>query len=314
MSLVAVKEAISTGWNTLRSKKGDKLDASHLSEHSPLLGNPRNGSSTGSLVDALHQGSVTTASSSDNASNSHSSFSYYGNDPNLGIFGKVDPRVMSDAIIGLSDGLTVPFALTAGLSSLGNSKLVITGGLAELVSGAISMGLGGYLAAKSESQYYDAQVGRERQMYFDSPEILSQELQDIIIDMGASIDTASMLIGDLSEDPKMMIDFIIKYGRGFEEPAKNRQIISALTIGSGYFFGGFIPLIPYFFTTTVGNGLFISVIVMLVTLFWFGYFKAKVSMGPECTTTTCISEGFQMILVGSLAAGSAWLLVEWIDS
>lgn len=233
--------------------------------------------------------------------------------PILGIFGQIDPRVMSDLIIGLSDGLTVPFALTAGLSSLGETKLVITGGMAELVSGAISMGLGGYLAARSESQYYQAQVTSERQLYFDNPDMMDQELEEIVLDMGGSLDTASMLIADLSRNPKKMIDFIIRYGRGLEEPADNRQVTSALTIGSGYFFGGFVPLVPYFFTSTVGQGLLVSVIVMLITLFLFGYFKARISMGQECPQIQCVSEGLQMVLIGSLAAGSAWLLVYLID-
>ncbi|QPG74815.1 Protein ccc1 [Brettanomyces nanus] len=220
---------------------------------------------------------------------------------------------MSDLIIGLSDGLTVPFALTAGLSSLGDSKLVITGGMAELVSGAISMGLGGYLAARSESQYYKAQVHRERQLFFENLDLIDQELEEIILDMGGSVDTAAMFIKDLSKDPKNMIEFIIRYGRGLDEPAENRQLTSALTIGSGYFFGGFIPLVPYFFTTTVRTGLLISVLVMLFTLFWFGYFKSRISMGSECGKWECITEGFQMIMIGSLAAGSAWMLVYLIE-
>lgn len=226
----------------------------------------------------------------------------------------VDPRVMSDLIIGLSDGLTVPFALTAGLSSLGDTKLVITGGMAELVSGAISMGLGGYLAAKSESEYYHTQVRKEKQLYFENEEIIENELFDIVLDMGASESTAELFINDVSKNPKSMIDFVIRFGKGLEEPPEGRIMSSALTIGSGYFFGGFVPLVPYFFVQTVGMGLQISVMVMLFTLFWFGYFKSLISMGDECSQWTRINEGLQMVLIGSIAAGSAWSLVYFIDN
>ncbi|VEU22433.1 DEKNAAC103685 [Brettanomyces naardenensis] len=185
--------------------------------------------------------------------------------------------------------------------------------MAELVSGSISMGLGGFLAARSESQYYKAQASRERQLFFDNPDLMDEEVLDIVIDMGGSTETASHFIQDLRRQPKQMINFIIRFGRGLEEPADNRQLTSALTIGSGYFFGGFVPLMPYFFTSTVITGLLISVVVMLFTLFWFGYLKARISMGSECGTWTCVSEGLQMVLVGSLAAGSAWVLVYLID-
>lgn len=226
----------------------------------------------------------------------------------------VDPRVMSDLIIGLSDGLTVPFALTAGLSSLGDTKLVITGGMAELVSGAISMGLGGYLAAKSESEYYISQVRKEKQLYFENEESIENELFDIVLDMGATESTAELFINDLSKNPKSMIDFVIRFGKGLEEPPEGRIVSSALTIGSGYFFGGFVPLVPYFFVQTVGTGLQISVMVMLFTLFWFGYFKSLISMGDECSQWSRINEGLQMVLIGSIAAGSAWSLVYFIDN
>lgn len=231
----------------------------------------------------------------------------------LNYLSSVDPRIMSDLIIGLSDGLTVPFALTAGLSSLGDTKLVITGGMAELVSGAISMGLGGYLAAKSENEFYFSQVRKEKQLFFQNQDSITDELFDIFIDMGASEATAENFVADLSKNPQMMIDFIIRYGKGLEEPPEGRIFSSALTIGSGYFFGGFIPLIPYFFLSTVGKALLSSVVLMIITLFWFGYFKSIISMGEDCSTSTRLFEGLQMVLIGSLAAGSAWSLVYLIE-
>ncbi|SCU95735.1 LANO_0E11210g1_1 [Lachancea nothofagi CBS 11611] len=232
-----------------------------------------------------------------------------------GLFGSVDPRLMSDLIIGLSDGLTVPFALTAGLSSLGNSKLVITGGFAELVSGSISMGLGGYLGAKSESDYYHAEVKQEKRKFYNNMNLINHEIEDILLEINPNFsdETVVSFIKDLQRSPELMVDFIIRYGRGLDEPAENRQLISALTIGGGYFAGGFVPLIPYFFVEEVGSGLAISIILMSITLFLFGYVKASISMSDSCTVGRKISEGVQMLAVGGMAAGAAWFMVRVID-
>jgi VIT1/CCC1 family predicted Fe2+/Mn2+ transporter len=237
-----------------------------------------------------------------------------GDDEAHGFFSSFDPRVMSDMIIGLSDGLTVPFALTAGLSSLGDSRLVITGGLAELVSGAISMGLGGYLAAKSEEEYYKSQVKKEKLEFFRKPELINQEVAEIMFELGASEQTIGSFLKDLDSQPKHLIDFVIRYGKGLEEPAEGREITSALTIGLAYFFGGFVPLLPYFFTTYVKTGLLVSVIVMLITLFIFGYVKTSIALGEDCGKVKKVSEGLQMVAIGSIAAGAAWTLVYFIDN
>lgn len=229
-------------------------------------------------------------------------------------FNKFDPRVMSDMIIGLSDGLTVPFALTAGLSSLGDTKLVITGGLAELVSGAISMGLGGYLAAKSELEYYNSQVKKEKLIFFQKPELINQEVAEIMFEIGASEQTIGLFLKDLDSKPKNLIDFVIRYGKGLEEPAAGREFTSAMTIGSAYFLGGFIPLLPYFFVKHVVEGLIISVITMLITLFIFGYVKTSIALGDDCGNAKKFGEGIQMVAIGSIAAGSAWSLVYLIDN
>ncbi|GMM35866.1 Ccc1 protein [Saccharomycopsis crataegensis] len=228
---------------------------------------------------------------------------------------KFDPRVMSDIIIGLSDGLTVPFALSSALTSLGDSQLVITGGFAELVSGAISMGLGGYLAAKSESQYYHNTVTKEKQSFFKNQNELECEVIDILEDIGITNESAiNLFIDDLEKKPAKLVDFIIRYGKGLEEPAEGREITSALTIGLSYFFGGFVPLIPYFFVATVQTGLIVSCIVMAIALFIFGYVKTIISIGNDCGHWQKISEGFQMLFVGGFAAACAWLLVRLIES
>lgn len=231
-----------------------------------------------------------------------------------GIFNKFDPRVMSDIIIGLSDGLTVPFALTAGLSSLGNSKLVITGGMAELVSGAISMGLGGFLAARSESEYYHSQLKKEKLNFYKKPELINQEAAEILYELGIDDSTILTFIKDLDSKPKNLIDFVIRYGKGLEEPSEGREFTSALTIGISYFLGGFVPLLPYFFCHVVKTGLIISVVVMLITLFVFGFIKTSISLGDDCGNAKKTLEGLQMVLIGSIAAGAAWTLVYFIDN
>lgn len=232
----------------------------------------------------------------------------------LGFFNSFDPRVMSDIIIGLSDGLTVPFALTAGLSLLGNLKLVITGGLAELVSGAISMGLGGFLAARLEYEYYHSEVKKEKLEFFKKPEFVNEEAAEIMLELGALEQTVSLFLKDLDREPKNLIDFVIRFGKGLEEPAEGRQLTLALTIGLSYFFGGFVPLVPYFFANHVGTGLMISVLVMLITLFIFGYVKTLIALGDDCGRAKKFSEGIQMVAIGSIAAGSAWTLVYLIDN
>lgn len=215
-------------------------------------------------------------------------------------------------IIGLSDGLTVPFALTAGLSSLGDAKLVITGGFAELISGAISMGLGGYLGAKSESDYYHAEVKKEKRKFYDNSNLINREIEDILLEINPNFsdETIVSFIKDLQRTPELMVDFIIRYGRGLDEPAENRELISAVTIGGGYLLGGLVPLVPYFFVSDVGTGLIYSIIVMVVTLFWFGYVKTKLSMGSGSSTSKKVTEGVEMVVVGGVAAGAAWFFVK----
>lgn len=229
-------------------------------------------------------------------------------------FGKVDPRMMSDLIIGLSDGLTVPFALTAGLSLLGDTRLVIMGGFAELISGTISMGLGGYLGARSESDYYYSEVKLEKLKFYNNTQSITHEIEDILLDINSnfSADTIVSFIKDLQKDPESMVDFIIRFGRGLEVPTENRQIVSAVTIGSGYFIGGFIPLIPYMFVNKVGTGLFLSIVLMVITLFVFGFVKCQISMSNTCSFQKKCIEGFQIMSVGGAAAAAAWFCVRFL--
>lgn len=224
------------------------------------------------------------------------------------------PRVISDIIIGLADGLTVPFALTAGLSSLGTSKLVITGGLAELIAGAISMGLGGFLAAKSEKEHYEYAVMKERRMLKEDPGVARMAIHEFLCDYKVSPTTIDMFVNDIEKHAEETVQFVVQYARGVEEPAEGRMLTSALTIGLSYFIGGFVPLIPYFFTSTVETGLYISIGVMTVALFTFGCVKTWVSLGSECPRTKIVFDGFTMMLTGGLAAAAAWGLVRAIEA
>jgi len=225
-----------------------------------------------------------------------------------------NPRVVSDIIIGLSDGLTVPFALTAGLSSLGNTKLVITGGMAELVSGAISMGLGGYLAAKSESEYFNTQLAKESNVY-NSGNIgdVQASIAEAMSEFRLSGTTVAHIAADVEKDEDIYSRFMVKVVRGLEEPSEGRELTSALTIGLSYFLGGFVPLIPYFFCEVVQTGLIFSVITMIITLYAFGHIKTILSLGTDTPVFTGAWNGVSMLFTGGFAATAAWLLVRFIE-
>lgn len=313
MSVVSLKNAV------VNLVSGNKKSNGNRGSTAPLLRNDNASSlntAYGTNTDLESSRPMLSHSNSHSSSQITSGSDKYEDDNSSqskgGFFNSVDPRVISDTVIGLSDGLTVPFALTAGLSSLGDSKLVITGGFAELISGAISMGLGGYLGAKSEGDYYHAEVKQEKRKFYDNTNLINHEIEDILLEINPNFSDETILsfIKDLQRTPELMVDFIIRYGRGLEEPAENRQFISAFTIGGGYLLGGLVPLLPYFFVSEVGTGLNWSILVMTITLFWFGYFKTQVSMSDNCTLAKKVSDGFQMVAVGGVAAGAAWFFVR----
>ncbi|KIX04864.1 uncharacterized protein Z518_05735 [Rhinocladiella mackenziei CBS 650.93] len=227
-------------------------------------------------------------------------------------------RIVSDAIIGLSDGLTVPFALTAGLSALGNTKVVVFGGLAELIAGAISMGLGGYLGAKSEEAAYKATYRSTRANVLDRGSDLTSEISSIFgpyhLPPSTLNDFAQQLI--TSNTPERVIDFLMRFQHSTPEPAASRAFICAITIALGYFIGGFVPLVPYFFAATVTEGLIWSISVMIVALFIFGYVKTGLTegwRGWRCVRSS-LGGGGQMVLVGGAAAGCAMGVVRLFNS
>ncbi|KAJ5709697.1 hypothetical protein N7493_009988 [Penicillium malachiteum] len=229
---------------------------------------------------------------------------------------RINPRIVSDAILGLSDGLTVPFALSAGLSALGNTKVVVLGGLAELAAGAISMGLGGYVGAKSEAESYQATV-RETQELIESD---SHETQIMVRDCFAPYGLSESAIGDITRDlhasQDRLLEFLLAFHHREAAPDCNQAWMSAITLALGYFVGGFIPLIPYFIASQVLDALYWSIGVMGVTLLAFGYIKTCVVRGwsGRDNIIAAIWGGIQMVLVGGVAAGAAIGLVRLIDT
>ncbi|KAL5334720.1 VIT family-domain-containing protein [Aspergillus crustosus] len=228
---------------------------------------------------------------------------------------RVDPRIVSDAILGLSDGLTVPFALSAGLSALGNTKVVVLGGLAELAAGAISMGLGGYVGAKSEAESYQTTVRETTELIDSSPSETAAIVYDIFAAHGVPDDAIEPIIASLHASPDRLREFLITFHHKESEPDCNQAWTSAITLALGYFIGGFIPLIPYFIVNQVLVALYCSVAVMAVTLLAFGYIKTGVVRGwkGKDNVLAGLKGGIQMVLVGGVAAGAAIGLVRLIN-
>ncbi|KAK5259453.1 Protein ccc1 [Exophiala xenobiotica] len=230
----------------------------------------------------------------------------------------VRARIISDAIIGLSDGLTVPFALTAGLSALGDTKVVVFGGLAELIAGAISMGLGGYLGAKSEEDSYKATLRSTQSRVLDPASNLASEITSVFAPYHLPPSTLKDFTHQLitSNNPETVVDFLMRFQQGTPEPGSSRAVICALTIATGYFLGGFVPLLPYFFASNVTEGLIWSISVMILALFMFGYVKTGMTdgfRGWRCVRRGVIGGG-QMVIVGGAAAGCAMAVVRMFNS
>ncbi|KAJ3323109.1 hypothetical protein HDV06_002121 [Boothiomyces sp. JEL0866] len=210
-------------------------------------------------------------------------------------------EVIRDVIVGLSDGLTVPFALAAGLATLDSSRIVVTAGVAEVVAGSISMALGGYLAGLSEIEHYDSERIREQVEVDELPERETQEIYEIFEPYGMNDKQLQPLIAKLQSDKEIWVDFMMKFELGLERPDPNRSWISALTIGVSYFGGGVVPLLPYVFISHAMTALMVSAIVTVVALFIFGYVKS-ILLG----NVRPFLGALQMTIVGALAAGAAF--------
>ena len=206
-----------------------------------------------------------------------------------------------DIVIGMADGLTVPFALAAGLSgAVASSGLVVTAGLAEIAAGSIAMGLRGYLAAKTDLEHYASERLRELRETQHIPEREAEEVSEIFRGYGLRDEQIAPLIETLQANPTQWVDFMMRFELGLEEPDPTRARISAWTIALSYVVGGLIPLLPYMVVSEIRTALWWSVAVTPVALFVFGYVKSGYTGVPPWRG------GFQTVLVGGLAAAAAF--------
>ena len=216
--------------------------------------------------------------------------------------------IVRDIIIGMSDGLTVPFALTAGLSGvLSTNHLIIVSGLSEIAAGCISMGLGGYLAGESEVEHYDRELKREFSEIESIPETELKEVQDILVDLGVEVSLSTEVALQISKDKIRWADFMMKLELNMEKPAKNRAAKSATTIALSYLVGGFIPLFPYLLFKDSKDGFNASCVVTILALIFFGYFKSRVTGQPLVKGT------IKVAMTGIIAAAAAYLLAKAVS-
>jgi VIT1/CCC1 family predicted Fe2+/Mn2+ transporter len=206
-----------------------------------------------------------------------------------------------DVVIGMSDGLTVPFALAAGLSgAVASSHIVVTAGLAEVAAGSIAMGLGGYLAARSDAEHYESEVRREQREIEAVPEIEANEVRDIFESYGLEPDESATVVGALRRRPKSWLDFMMR----FEKPDPKRALQSALTIGGAYVVGGLIPLAPYMAVGSAATALIVSVVTTGVALAVFGFVKG------HFTGASPVKSSIQTTLIGGIAAAAAFVIAR----
>jgi VIT1/CCC1 family predicted Fe2+/Mn2+ transporter len=217
-------------------------------------------------------------------------------------------EVVRDVVIGMSDGLTVPFALAAGLSgAIDNSHIVVVAGLAEIAAGSIAMGLGGYLAAKSDAEHYESERRREEREVQEIPDEEAREVQKVFADYGLSQEDSVPVVQALTRKPKEWVDFMMRFELGLEEPDPRRAVQSALTIAVSYVAGGIIPLSPYMALHSARLALGWSVLVTLIALGVFGYVKGRFTGARPGRSAA------QTLVIGGLAAGAAFLLAKLIS-
>jgi VIT1/CCC1 family predicted Fe2+/Mn2+ transporter len=217
-----------------------------------------------------------------------------------------------DVVIGMSDGLTVPFALAAGISgavasSPHASALVVTAGFAEIAAGSIAMGLGGYLAAKTDLEHYGSEREREIRETVELPDIEIEEVAKVFRDYGLTEAQMAPVVTAITGNQKSWVDFMMRFELGLEEPEPRRARISAVTIAMSYIVGGLIPLAPYILLSNVQTGLWWSVGVTLLALAVFGWVKGRF------TGINPFKGAAQTVVIGGLAAGAAFLIAKLIS-
>jgi len=213
-----------------------------------------------------------------------------------------------DIVIGMSDGLTVPFALAAGLTGAAiSTNIVVTAGLAEIAAGSIAMGLGGYLAAKTDSEHYASELDREYRETVELPEVETEEVAKVFRDYGLSQAQMEPIVAAITADKKKWVDFMMRFELGLETPDPARASRSAGTIAGSYIAGGLVPLAPYILMKQVIPALWVSVGVTLLALFVFGSIKG------HYTGVKPLRGGLQTVLVGGLAAAAAFFIARLIS-
>jgi VIT1/CCC1 family predicted Fe2+/Mn2+ transporter len=217
-----------------------------------------------------------------------------------------------DIVIGMSDGLTVPFALAAGLTSAAatvakGTGIIVTAGFAEIVAGSIAMGLGGYLAARTDLEHYAAELDREYRETVELPEIETEEVAKVFRDYGLTEEQMAPVVSAITGNQNRWVDFMMRFELGLEQPEAARAARSAGTIAASYVVGGLIPLAPYMVMQTIRPALWISVGVTLCALFFFGGIKG------HYTGVNPWRGGLQTVLVGGLAAAAAFFIARLIS-
>lgn len=217
-------------------------------------------------------------------------------------------NTIRDIVIGMSDGLTVPFALAAGISgAIAETNLVVTAGFAEIAAGSIAMGLGGYLAARSDAEHFETESKREQLEIINKTTAEEQEIYTIFAEYGVTPAESLAVVDALKRNPTAWKDFMMKFELGLEKPDPRRAFISAFTIAISYIIGGMIPLFPYVLFSDSHIALVISASVTLLALFIFGVAKGYF------TGVSTLKSGLQTVLVGGVAAGAAYLLARAIS-
>jgi len=212
-----------------------------------------------------------------------------------------------DVVIGMADGLTVPFALAAGLSGAVHSTgVIVVAGLAEIAAGSIAMGLGGYLAARTDREHYASERAREYREIREMPAAERQEVAAVFRGYGLDDEQAAPVVSAICSDPDRWVDFMMRYELGLELPDPGRAMKSALTIGLSYAVGGLVPLVPYMTTGNVLKGLAVSAAVTMLALFLFGAVKGKL------TGLRPVLGGLQTVGIGGIAAVAAFGIARWI--
>src|SRR5215467_14803341 len=217
-------------------------------------------------------------------------------------------ETVRDVVIGMADGLTVPFALAAGLSgTVSQTGIVVIAGLAEIAAGSIAMGLGGYLAARTDRDHYESERERELRETMELPDKERDEVADVFRGYGMSEEHIAPVVAAISADQKHWVDFMMKFELGFDEPDPKRARNSAATIAISYILGGLVPLAPYMLVSDLGRALAVSVGVTLAALFVFGFVKGRL------TGISPWRGGLQTVVIGGLASAAAFGLARWIS-